>query len=158
GFDTRYSFLHALYQHVFYERLSLPQRVQAHRQAAKILESIPPSVHAVPAVELASHHERGHQFLQALRYYGSAAEFALGHFAAQEALNISTRALKLFDRVPDTLARKEVELVLVHRRALACAQLFGIAAPDTVASFKRTRALCEILPETPERCFLYNGL
>jgi predicted ATPase len=40
SFDTRYAFLHALYRHVFYQRLALPQRVQLHRRAAKWLEAV----------------------------------------------------------------------------------------------------------------------
>jgi predicted ATPase len=86
--DTRYSFLHALYQHAFYQRLLLPQRVQLHRRAAKMLESTSTPAQAVPPAELASHHERGHQFLPALRYYASAAELAIGYFAPIEAINI----------------------------------------------------------------------
>jgi tetratricopeptide (TPR) repeat protein len=157
-FDTRYSFLHALYQHVFYHRLSLPQRIQLHRQAAKTMEAMPPSAQAAPAAELASHHERGHQILQALRYYGIAAELAVGHFAPAEAINLTGKALKLLDRCPDGVPRREAELTLVHKRGIACGQLLGIGAQETVAMFERARQLCEMLPDTPERSLLLNGL
>src|SRR5262249_8204034 len=55
GLDTRYVFLHALYQQVFYQRLSPPQRVQLHRRAAKWAELRRASGETVAAIELASH-------------------------------------------------------------------------------------------------------
>jgi hypothetical protein len=70
----------------------LTARVQLHRRAAWALEAIPPSAAGATAAELASHHERGHQIPQALRYYAKAAELALMHFAALEALSITDHA------------------------------------------------------------------
>jgi DNA-binding winged helix-turn-helix (wHTH) protein/tetratricopeptide (TPR) repeat protein len=158
GIDMRYSFLHALYQHVFYQRLSVTQRVQLHRRAAKAMEAIAPSAAAATATELASHHERGHQIPQALQYYARAAELALAHFAARDTLNITEHALKLLDRIPEGIARMEAELPLVHKRAVASGQVLGIGSELTVTMFKRARALCEALPDTPERALLLNGL
>jgi tetratricopeptide (TPR) repeat protein len=136
----------------------MSQRIQLHRQAAKTMEAMPPSAQAAPAAELASHHERGHQVLAALRYYGIAAELAVGHFAPAEAINITGKALKLLDRCPEGAARMEAELTLVHKRGIACGQLLGIGAQETVACFERARQLCELLPDTPQRSLLLNGL
>ena len=157
-FDTRYAFLHAIYQHVFYQRLLLPQRVQLHRRAARTLEAMARTAQAVMPAELASHHERGHQFLQALRYYATAAELAIGHFAPMEAINITGRALKLLNRCPEGEPRMEAELTLMHKHGLACAQVRGIGASETLAAFERARVLCDALPETPGRALLLNGM
>jgi tetratricopeptide (TPR) repeat protein len=151
--DPRYAFSHALYRHVFYQRLSASKRVEFHRRAAKAIDQV-----AAP-VELASHHERGHQPLLAMRYYAEAAANAVTrHFAPEEAINLTSAGLRLIDRVPDGPQRMELELALVHQRGIACAQVNGIASPESISAFDRARALCDALPETPERALLLNGL
>jgi DNA-binding winged helix-turn-helix (wHTH) protein len=158
GLDTRYIFLHALYQQVFYQRLTVPQRVQLHRRAAKWAESLRAVGEAVPPIELASHHERGHQPLPALKYYAEAAGAAVAHFAPLQAIDLTTSALKLLPRCPDTPERMEAELSLMHKRGLACGQVLGIGASETLIAFERARVLCDALPESPERAVLLNGL
>ncbi len=74
GLDTRYVFLHALYQQVFYQRSdgaatsAAPpaSREMGGDRCVRLGES-------VAAIELASHYERGHQPLPALKYYAEAA-------------------------------------------------------------------------------------
>jgi DNA-binding winged helix-turn-helix (wHTH) protein/tetratricopeptide (TPR) repeat protein len=158
GIDPRYSFLHAIYKQVFYQRSSLPQRVQLHRRAAKSLEAARAAGTTVAAAELASHAERGHQYAPALRYYGEAADYAIAHFAPAEALGLANAGLKLLGRVADGAERAELELGLVHRRGVAAARLLGVGAPESVAAFERTRELCEALPPSPKRALLQTGL
>src|SRR5215831_377769 len=158
GVDTRYTFLHALYQHVFYERLSTSQRVQLHRRAARVIEAARVAGDVISAAELASHYERGHQPMFAVRYYAEAAEYAAAHFAATDAFNLTANALKLLDRVPESQERMELALALVHQRGVAAAQLFGVGADETSSAFDRARILCEALTETPMRAILLNGL
>ena len=158
GLDTRYVFLHALYQQVFYQRLTVPQRVQLHRKAAKWAESLRAVGEPVPAIELASHYERGHQALPALKYYAEAAGAAVAHFAPLQAINLTTTAMKLLPRCPNTPERMEAELSLMHKRGLACGQVLGVGAAETLAAFERARVLCDALPESAERAVLLNGL
>ena len=158
GLDTRYVFLHALYQQVFYQRLTVPQRVQLHRRAAKWAESARAAGETVAAIELASHYERGQQPLPALRYYGEAAGGALVHFAPLEAFNLTTAALKLLPRCPEGSDRMEAELGIVHLRGLASGQLLGIGAAETLAALERARVLCDALPESADRAVLLHGL
>jgi DNA-binding winged helix-turn-helix (wHTH) protein/tetratricopeptide (TPR) repeat protein len=158
GLDTRYVFLHALYQQVLYQRLSMPQRVQLHRQAAKWAESLRASGEVVAAMELASHYDRGHQFAPALKYYGEAAATALTHFAPREALDLTSVALQLLRRCPEGPDRMAAELGIVHLRGLASGQLLGIGAAETVTSLERARVLCDALPESADRALLLHGL
>jgi DNA-binding winged helix-turn-helix (wHTH) protein/tetratricopeptide (TPR) repeat protein/Cdc6-like AAA superfamily ATPase len=158
GIDPRYAFLHALYKHVLYERISLPQRVQLHRKAGATLGASRAAGVPVAAAELASHAERGHQYVPALRFYGEAVDHAVAHFAPNDALNLTALALRLLERVPTGAERDELELALVHRRGVAAGQLHGIGAPDTVQAFERTRELCDALPVTPMRALLLSGL
>jgi tetratricopeptide (TPR) repeat protein len=158
GLDTRYVFLHALYQQVFYQRLTVPQRVQLHRRAAKWAEAARAAGETIAPIELASHHERGQQSLPALKYYAEAAGGALAHFAPLEALNLTTAALKLLPRCPDGPDRMEAELRIVHLRGLASGQLLGIGAAETLAALERARVLCDALPESADRAVLLHGL
>jgi DNA-binding winged helix-turn-helix (wHTH) protein/tetratricopeptide (TPR) repeat protein len=158
GLDTRYIFLHALYQQVFYQRLTVPQRVQLHRRAAKWAEGLRISGESIAPIELASHYERGHQPLPALKYYAEAAGTAIANFAPFEALNLTSIALKLLPRCPDGTERMEAELSLMHKRGLAAGQVLGIGASETLKSFERARVLCDALPESAERAVLLNGL
>lgn len=156
--DPRYAFLHAIYKHVFYERGAASLRVQWHRRALRQLEAARAAGTPVPAVELASHGERGHQFGAALRYYGEAADYAVAHFAPHEALALAATGLKLLGRVADGPERMELELALVHRRGVAAAQLLGVGSREAIAAFERTLELCEALPPTPMRALLITGL
>src|SRR5262249_20782470 len=78
-FDSRFQFLHALYRHVFYERLAPTQRIRLHRQVVTISEASRAAGEAVTPAELASHCERGHQPIAAIRYYTEAAQYAASH-------------------------------------------------------------------------------
>lgn len=158
GIDPRYAFLHALYKHVLYERISLPQRVQLHRKAGAALAAARASGVPIAPVELALHAERGHQYVVALRHYGEATDHAVAHFAPADALNLTAVGLRVLERVPAGAERDELELGLVHRRGVAAGQLHGIGAPDTVKAFERTRELCDSLPVTPMRALLLSGL
>jgi DNA-binding winged helix-turn-helix (wHTH) protein/tetratricopeptide (TPR) repeat protein len=154
GIDPRYAFLHAVYKHVFYERISMLQRVQLHRGAAAALTAARAAGVIVAAAELASHAERGHQYQDALRHYMDAADHAVAHFAPADALNLADAGLKLLERVNDAAQRAEIELGIVHRRGVAAAQLLGIGSAEALSDFERTIVLCDALPETPQRALL----
>lgn len=157
-FDTQYAFQHALYRHVFYQRLSAPQRVQLHRAAAKALEEAKAAGEVVMAAELASHYERGHQAMMAVHAYTIASRHAFVHFAPREAFDLTTTALRLLERVPAGAERDEAELQLVHARGVASAQLFGVGSAESYGAFERARQLCDALPETPSRALMLNGM
>ncbi|MBI5716893.1 MAG: AAA family ATPase [Burkholderiales bacterium] len=158
GLDTKYAFRHAVYKHVFYQRLTASQRISAHRQAARAL--VQGRAAGVPATsaEIASHHELGLEPRAAISHYSAAAESALGHFAPQEAFQLTERALALLPDCPPGAETQEAELSLAASRGVAFSLLQGIAAPDTVAAFDRVRTLAELLPQTPARALLLNSI
>jgi len=158
SFDNRYAFAHALYRHVFYKRLSVPQRVQLHRRAARALESSRAAGDVVMAAEFASHYDRGHQPMLALKCYAEAARSAFANFAPREAFDLTTTALQLLQRVPQGEERNDVELQISHTRGIAAAQLYGIGASETFSAVDRARELCDLLPESPSRALLLNGI
>jgi tetratricopeptide (TPR) repeat protein len=134
------------------------QRIQMHRRALRILEEARAAGTSVASAELAAQAERGHQFAQALRHYGEAADHALSHFAPADAMALTGAAIKLLDRVPASEDCAELELGVVHRRGVAAAQLLGIGSTECTSSFERTLALCDALPPTPMRALLLSGL
>jgi tetratricopeptide (TPR) repeat protein len=156
-FDSRYSFRHALYQHVFYHRLLPSQRVQYHRQIARAIMEHPTTHTATPAV-LASHYERGHQPMLAIRQYAEAAEIAIRHFAPQDAESLTARGLRLLQTCKDGPERMDMEVRLMSKRGVACSVLFGVGSQQARIAFERAAALCEVLPENPDRALLMNGM
>jgi DNA-binding winged helix-turn-helix (wHTH) protein/tetratricopeptide (TPR) repeat protein len=156
--DARYAFRHALYRHVFYQRQGASTRVQMHRRVAAALERGRSAGIAVTAAELASQHEAGLAHAPALRYYSEAARSALGHFAPQEAIDITSHALRLLPRCPEGTERLELEFALVSVRGLACSQQMGLASAEGEIAYRRALELCDVLPLTPARAQVLGGI
>jgi DNA-binding winged helix-turn-helix (wHTH) protein/tetratricopeptide (TPR) repeat protein len=156
--DARYAFRHALYRHVFYQRQGASTRVQMHRRVAAALERGRSAGIAATAAELASQHEAGLAHAPALRYYAEAARSALEHFAPQEAIDITSHALRLLPRCPEVTERLELEFALVSIRGVACSQQFGLASPEGEIAYRRSLELCDVLPLTPARAQVLGGI
>jgi tetratricopeptide (TPR) repeat protein len=156
-FDSRYSFRHALYQHVFYHRLPPSQRVQYHRQVVRAIAEQPAAHTATPAV-LASHYERGHQPMLAIRQYAEAAEIAIRYFAPQDAESLTARGLRLLQTCKEGPERMDMEVRLMSKRGVACSVLFGVGSQQARIAFERAKELCDALPENPDRALLMNGM
>lgn len=156
--DSRYGFLHALYKHVFYQRIPVPQRIQHHRRAARLLERARELGQAVAPSELASHYERGHEFVAAMHAYADGAKNALSRFAPKDAAKLSAQALALVDRCQDPRERLELELKLTTHGGIAASLLHGIASDEARTAFARVQSLCDALPQTPDRAMALNGL
>jgi DNA-binding winged helix-turn-helix (wHTH) protein/tetratricopeptide (TPR) repeat protein len=155
--DSRFAFLHALYQHVCYQRIAASQRVRYHRQLARILEGGRAALDYAPA-ELALHFERGHDSLAALRCYGEAAQSAMRRFAPREAAQLAEHGLSLLERAPAGVERLELEFQLLRPRGAAAALLHGVASPEVRANVERVRALLEQLPMTAARAVALDGM
>ena len=90
--QSPYSFRHALFRQVLYERTSPSARAQLHRKIGAALERERATAVPVTAAELATHFERGGEATAAVRYYAEAAEAALAHFSPEECMRIIERA------------------------------------------------------------------
>jgi DNA-binding winged helix-turn-helix (wHTH) protein/tetratricopeptide (TPR) repeat protein len=156
--DARYTFRHALYKHVFYQRMPAVRRVGYHRFVARAGARREKGAGTPTPAELASHFELGHEYVAAVAQYVEATKNALNSFAPRDAIDLTTHALELLPRCPDGPERVELELALLAHRGLACAQLLGVSSPESVAAFNRVREICDTLPQTPERALLLNGL
>jgi DNA-binding winged helix-turn-helix (wHTH) protein len=156
--SARYAFRHALYRHVFYQRIAALARARMHRCAAVSLERGRAAGVAVTAAELASHYELGHEPVSALRHYADAADNALRHFAPVEAVKLTGQALGLLPRCPDDPERLRLELAISLKRGVACSQAFGMGSQEARTAYERAQALCDLMPERPALGWALNGL
>jgi DNA-binding winged helix-turn-helix (wHTH) protein len=157
--DVRYAFRHALYRHVFYQRIGAATRAQWHHHIARSMERNRTSAGgiAISSVELAMHFESGRDLPAAVRHYGDAAESAISHFVPAEAVRLTTHALSLLSQCAEGIDRLELELSLQGRRGVACSQTLGAGSVEAEAAFARARALAEQLPPVPRRAFELGG-
>jgi tetratricopeptide (TPR) repeat protein len=156
--DARYAFRHALYRHVFYQRLGGLMRAQLHHRVASAMVSSRAQGSAVTAAELASHYELSHDFATALPHYAAAAESALRHFAPAEATALTERGLELLPRLPAGRMRDALELTLAGMKGVAAAQLRGVSSLEAKHAFERAHALLDVLPEHPLRSMVLHAL
>ncbi len=155
--DALYTFKHAIYRHVFYERIGAAARVHLHRRAAQVLAAGAARGVMVAPAELALHHERGREPAAALLAYSQAAQLALRSFAPRQAFDICEHALTLLPQIPPGPERLMIELGVQSSRGTASALLHGVGAAEPRAVFERVRELCEQLPQHPARAILLNG-
>lgn len=159
---ARYAFRHALYRHVFHERLGLAQRMQWHRQVAAALIGAHGPAAADLAAELAMHFERGGEPLQAARHLATAAGRALARSGTREALRAAEHGLRLLADTPLTTGdgplRAATELELCVLQGVAMARLHVISAPEVAAAFERACALCGQAGGSPARARALHGL
>jgi len=155
--DALYAFRHAIYRHVFYNRIGVAPRVQLHRRVAQALAAgVPKGVPAAPA-ELALHHERGRELGPALRAYGMAAQAALRSLAPLEARELTEHARGLLRQLPAGPERLMLELAVEAPHGVALAQIHGVGSSQSRVAFERVRELIELLPQHPARALSLNG-
>jgi DNA-binding winged helix-turn-helix (wHTH) protein/tetratricopeptide (TPR) repeat protein len=176
---TRYAFRHALYRHVFYQRLGLAQRVLWHREVAAALAAAHGRRAPEIAAELAMHFERGQQPAQALGALLSVAARALHRGAAHEALRAVRQGLQLMAQVAKEAERAgavgpadvadlpgaaeaaelaSVELELRVLEGVALTRMYVISDPQVAAAFERARPLCDLELDSPARARALHGL
>jgi predicted ATPase len=147
---SRYSFIHALYRKVLYERVSASRRVQLHRRIGEQAEALYGERAREIAAELAMHFERGADHKQAAKYLQGAADNALRRFAYREAIALSRRGLELLLKLPETSERAAQELCLQLTLGVPLVATEGYAAPDVGSVYLRARELCHELGDTPD--------
>src|SRR6202161_1667036 len=115
---TIYRFTHALYQDFLYDQLLSKRRVLLHRRAGETLEGVYAGQHARVAGALATHFERGRDFVKAIAFLIQAGDTALSRYANAEAVSLFRRGLGLVDKLGDS-QQPQRRAVLLRKRALA---------------------------------------
>lgn len=156
--DLRFTFRHAVYRQVLYQRMSAAACVRLNRRAASAIAQLRPERLDELAGLLALHFERGREARSAVRCYATAGERALGRFAPREAMLLADRGLALVDRYPEMDSRDEADLALQSIKGAALAQSTGACTPQARAAFQRCSGLLSVLPPTRQHAWALAGM
>jgi DNA-binding winged helix-turn-helix (wHTH) protein/predicted ATPase len=155
---SRHGFVHAVYRHVFYERLSASRRLLFHRGIGRRGEELYGDRAHEIAAELAMHYERAGDPRSAARFLQQAAHKAILRSAYREAIALSRRGLRLLETLPDSDERAALELRLHLTLGVPLIATEGYAAQEVGRVYKSARALCERLGTVPELSQVLWGL
>ncbi|HET7033825.1 MAG TPA: transcriptional regulator, partial [Casimicrobiaceae bacterium] len=154
--ELPYSFRHALFRQVLYERTAPSARAQLHRKIGVALERERATRLPATAAELATHFERGGDAMTAVRYYAEAADAALAHFSPDECIRIVERASPLLEQAPDGPERNGLQLTISTLHGLAATRVLG-AGTEAKSALKRAYSLLDEAPQHPIRGRLLHG-
>ncbi len=138
---ARYTFSHALYQQVLYERIDATRRQRLHRVIGAALRETWAERAPEIAAALASHFERGGDLTSAIEFYDKAAVAAAAHAANREAVGYLDRGLTLLDRLEDSPARRERQLDLLMTRGPAVLAASGYGSVEVLNNYRRSLGL-----------------
>ena len=146
---ARYRFVHALYQEVLYERVSVGRRVSLHQRiGARQAEAYGNRSREI-AAELAVHFERGRDYRRAAQYLQYAGENALRRNAHREAIDLLTQGLAVLQLLPPHADLFLQELALQIALGVPLVATKGYAAPEVAQVYDRARELCRQAGEAP---------
>jgi predicted ATPase len=155
---ARYGFVHALYQHLWNERVSIEKQQQWHLRIGIRKEAAYGDRASEIAAELAVHFEQGREYPKAVQYLQHAADNALRRSAAREAIEQASKGLQLLSVLPNTSVRGQQELTLQMTLSGALRMSKGFAAPEVADAYNRARSLCRQVKATPQLFSVLWGL
>jgi DNA-binding winged helix-turn-helix (wHTH) protein/predicted ATPase len=138
-----YSFRHALYRYVLYERLGRLQRMRLHQLLGERLEVAYRGQEAAVAGRLAAHFAQGRQYEKAVRYHQLAAEEALRRRGYEEVRQHCSQGLMLLEHLPATTGRARQELALLVTLGTALAVTKSYAMDAVREHLQRAHALSQ---------------
>jgi tetratricopeptide (TPR) repeat protein len=154
--ELPYSFRHALFRQVLYDRTPRSLRIDLHGQVGTALERERSAGVSVAASELAMHFDRARLPMIALRYYAEAAEAALQHFSPDLCIGLTERALLLLMQAPEGTERDTLEITLATLQGVAAFHMFGVGS-EAKGAFERAYTRLADVPEHPMRGRLLHG-
>ena len=154
--ELPYSFRHALFRQVLYERAGPSARAKLHRKIGAALERELAAGAPVTAAELAMHFERAGEAMPAVRYYAEAAEAALANFSPEECMRIIERASPLLEQAPDGPERSALQITIGTLYGLAATRVLG-AGSEAKSALQRAYSLLDEVPQHPMRGRLLHG-
>jgi tetratricopeptide (TPR) repeat protein len=111
-----YSFRHALYQQVWYQRLTVARRLRLHQRVGEYLERAYAAGARDTAAQLAMHFSQGRDHRRTVQYLRRAAENAAQRHANREAMRYLIQALGLVDKLPQD-EQPALRLAVLDQRA-----------------------------------------
>jgi predicted ATPase len=156
--QAHYSFKHALVRDTAYQSLLKSKRQQVHQKVAQVLEEQFPETGEVQPELLAYHYTEAGLMEQAIAFWQKAGQRAAQRSAYVEAASHLTSGLALLELVPDTPKRRSQELALQSALGPVLIATKGWAAPETHATYTRTRELSEQLGKTTQLFRALRGI
>lgn len=154
--ELPYSFRHALFRQVLYDRTPRSLRTHLHRQVGTALERERMAGMPVAASELATHFDRARQPMIALHYYAEAAEAALLHFSPALCFGLTERAMVLLWQAPEGMERDTLEITLATLQGVSAFHTLGVGS-EARNAFERAYTRLTDVPEHPMRGRLLHG-
>ncbi len=152
---TIYRFTHALYQNFLYDQLLSKRRVLLHRRAGETLERVYAGQHARVAGALATHFERGRDFVKAIAFLIQAGDTALSRYANAEAVSLFSRGLELVDKLGEG-QQADRRAVLLRKRALAQMALGRLK--EAGEDYRAMRKVCRAAGDAEGECRALLGI
>src|SRR5262245_24037973 len=143
----RYRFVHALYQHVVYERLSPSRRSQLHGRIGARAEAGYRERASERAAELARHFREARDARRAVTYLRQAADNALQRSAHHESAAHLLQGLAVLRELPRTPERDRDELAFLISLGPLLMSTKGFASSDVGQTYARAHTLCEEVGE-----------
>ena len=126
------------------------RRKQIHERAAQAIESMFAAQVEDHMDELAHHYSRSDNNTKAVEYLGRAGQQALQRSAHADATNLLTAAIDSLQKIPDSPARIQQEVLLQLAVGPALINIKGYAAQEVERAYTRARELCERLGDHSE--------
>ena len=137
----RYRFVHALYQHVVYERLNPGRRSQLHGRIGARAEAGYRERAGERAAELARHFREARDARRAVTYLRQAADNALQRLAHHESSAHLLQGLAVLEELPRTPERDRDELALLIALGPLLMSTRGFASSEVGQTYGRARTL-----------------
>jgi predicted ATPase len=144
-----YTFKHALIQESAYRSMMRGPRQAIHRRIAEVLEKEYAGTEDATPEILAHHYEGSGQLESAIGSLKEAGRLAAAKSANIEAANLVSRALNLAAKLPESIARDELELSLLIALGPLQISTSGPGGPESQSTYQRATELCERLPHGP---------
>src|SRR5262249_36880055 len=139
----RYSFIHALYQHVLYSGIPDERRGRLHRRIGEFLETTYGEARERIAARLAHHFQQSRDYTRAITYLSDGAGTAQRRLAPREAVASLEASLALLPHMKDGEERRRREIQLRLGLGSALNLVYGYASDKVHDNYERTRELCE---------------
>lgn len=152
-----YTFKHALIQESAYRSMTRGMRQAIHRRIAEVLEKEYAGTEDATPEILAHHYEESGQLESAVRSLKEAGRLAAIKSANVEATNLLLRALNLVTKLPEGIARDELELSLLVELGPLQINTSGPGGPDTRTTYENAIKLSGNLPHGPYHFAAYWG-
>jgi predicted ATPase len=145
-----YLFKHALLEEALQGAIDEPKRRRFHQQIAEVMEAQFTHLAQTQPELLAEHFTEAGIIEKAIEYCLRAALRSRDRFAHVEAISHLTKGLKLLETLEASPERDARELELLGPLGTAYIASRGYAASEVGPVFRRARALCERVGQTPQ--------